>query len=139
MPLSSQHVGPAGLTGWPFRPGDALPTEHLAEIEATVRDMETAAANGRTFTDVDEKFHYQLFEPLGNELLSNLMSVFWKVYRQIHQELGGDPLVNLVENAAVHRGIVEAVNAGDKELASERLRRHFDGIRAQLAKLRDAS
>ncbi|MBD8045407.1 FadR family transcriptional regulator [Arthrobacter sp. Sa2BUA2] len=124
----------AGLIGEAM---DLWTPEHLAEIEETVRAMETAAASGKTFTEVDEKFHYQLFEPLGNELLSNLMSVFWKVYRQIHHELGGEQ-VNLMENAAVHRGIVEAVKAGDKELAAERLRRHFDGIRAQLAKLRDA-
>ena len=125
----------AGLIGEAM---DLWTPEHLAEIEATVQEMEAAAAAGSTFTEVDERFHYQLFEPLGNELLSNLMSVFWQVYSKIHLELGGDPLVNLVENAAVHRGILEAVKAGDKELASERLRRHFDGIRTQLAKLRDA-
>ncbi|MCC9195180.1 FCD domain-containing protein [Arthrobacter sp. zg-Y916] len=122
----------AGLIGEAM---DLWTPEHLAEIEATVQEMEAAAAAGNSFAEVDEKFHYQLFEPLGNELLSNLMSVFWKVYSKIHLELGGDPLVNLMENAAVHRGILEAVKSGDKELASERLRRHFDGIREQLAKL----
>lgn len=111
---------------------------HLADIEATVEQMEALAERGESFTEVDERFHYQLFEPLGNELLSNLMSVFWKVYRKIHIELGGDPLVNLRETAAIHRGIFEAVKSGDKELASERLRRHFDGIRKELDKLRDA-
>ncbi|USQ57564.1 FCD domain-containing protein [Arthrobacter caoxuetaonis] len=122
----------AGLIGEAM---DLWTPEHLAEIEATVQEMEAEAAAGNSFIEVDEKFHYQLFEPLGNELLSNLMSVFWKVYSKIHLELGGDPLVNLMENAAVHRGILEAVKSGDKELASERLRRHFDGIREQLAKL----
>ncbi|MCQ2002169.1 FadR family transcriptional regulator [Arthrobacter zhaoxinii] len=118
---------------------DLSTPDHLAEIEATVQQMETLAAEGEVFTEVDEAFHYQLFEPLGNELLSNLMSVFWKVYRKIHAELGGDPLINLTETAAVHRGIFEAVKDGDKELAAERLRRHFDGIRGELAKLQDAS
>ncbi|CEA06886.1 HTH-type transcriptional regulator LutR [Arthrobacter saudimassiliensis] len=117
---------------------DLSSDEHLAEIEATVEQMEALAERGESFTEVDERFHYQLFEPLGNELLSNLMSVFWKVYRKIHIELGGDPLINLRETAAVHRGIFEAVRSGDKELASERLRRHFDGIRKELDKLRDA-
>ena len=126
----------AGLIGEAM---DLSTPEHLAEIEATVQRMEAAAARGEAFTEVDETFHYQLFEPLGNELLSNLMSVFWKVYGKIHSELGVDLRINLVETAAVHRAIFEAVRAGDKELASERLRRHFDGIRAELAKLHDAS
>ena len=125
----------AGLVGEAM---DLSTPEHLAGIEATVRKMEELAERGEIFTEVDETFHYQLFEPLGNELLSNLMSVFWKVYGKIHSELGVDPLINLVETAAIHRNIFEAVKDGDKELASERLRRHFDGIRAELAKLPDA-
>ncbi|MCC3302738.1 FadR/GntR family transcriptional regulator [Arthrobacter sp. zg-Y895] len=125
----------AGLIGEAM---DLSTPEHLAEIEATVQRMEALADSGEGFTEVDQTFHFQLFEPLGNELLLNLMSVFWKVYRKIHLELGEDPLISLVETAAVHRGIFEAVKAGDKDLASERLRRHFDGIRAQLTKLRDA-
>ncbi len=126
----------AGLIGEAM---DLSTPEHLAEIEATVRRMEELAAEGSIFTEVDETFHYQLFEPLGNELLSNLMSVFWKVYGKIHSELRVDPLINLPETAGVHRAIFEAVRDGDKELASERLRRHFDGIRAELAKLHDAA
>ncbi|MEG9249951.1 FadR/GntR family transcriptional regulator [Arthrobacter sp. Soc17.1.1.1] len=126
----------AGLIGEAM---DLITPEHLDEIEATVRQMESLAEDGEVFTSVDEHFHFQLFEPLDNELLSNLMSVFWKVYSKIHTELGGDPLIDLVETAAIHRAIFEAVKAGDKALASERLKRHFDGIRSELSKLRDAS
>ncbi|THJ67120.1 FadR family transcriptional regulator [Arthrobacter echini] len=122
----------AGLIGEAM---DLMTPEHLGVIEASVRRMESAALRGEVFTATDEQFHYQLFEPLDNELLSNLMSVFWKVYRKIHSELVGDPFLNLVETAAMHRGIFEAVEAGDKALAATRLRCHFDGIRAELAKL----
>lgn len=125
----------AGLIGEAM---DLMTADHLADIEASVRQMEVLAARGEIFTSVDEQFHYQLFEPLNNELLSNLMSVFWKVYSKIHTELGGDPLIDLVETAAIHRGIFEAVKDNDKAKASERLKRHFDGIRAELVKLKDA-
>lgn len=113
---------------------DVMTAEHLDIIDATVKKMEAAAERGEGFTEIDEEFHRQLFEPLSNELLSNLMSVFWKVYRKIHAELGGDP-VDLKETAAIHRDIFAAVQAGDKALASERLKRHFDGIRRELGKL----
>lgn len=126
----------AGLIGEAM---ELMRPNHLDDIEATVRQMEALAEGGEVLTAIDEQFHYQLFEPLNNELLSNLMSVFWKVYSKIHAELGGDPLVDLIETAAIHRGIFEAVKANDKAQASERLKRHFDGIRAKLAKLRNAS
>ena len=59
------------------------------------------------------------------------MDVFWKVYRQIHQALGSGP-VDLPELARVHWEIYEAVADKNKTLASERLQRHFDGIRQKL-------
>ncbi len=124
----------AGLIGEAM---DLMTGEHLVEIETTVRRMESAAQRGAIFTALDEQFHHQLFEPLDNELLSNLMSVFWKVYRKIHSELVEDPVLDLAETAALHRRIFEAVRAGDKTLAAARLRCHFDGIRAELKKLRD--
>lgn len=113
---------------------DVSTPEHLDQVEEVVGRMEAAAVRGENFTEIDEEFHRLLFEPLKNELLSNLMSVFWKVYRKLHAEIGGDP-VDLVETAAIHRHIFDAVKTGDKALASERLKRHFDGIRAGIAKL----
>ena len=45
---------------------------------------------------------------------------------------------NLIETAAMHRSIFEAVRDGDKAAASELLNRHFDGIRRRLAEYRHA-
>lgn len=117
--------------------GDAMDVttpEHLAEIERTVQRMEAAAKRGKGFPEIDAEFHRLLFAPLENELLSNLMAIFWKVYSKIHTELGGEP-GDLMETASIHRDILDAVRAGDKALASERLKRHFDGIREEIAKL----
>ncbi|MBP2412130.1 DNA-binding FadR family transcriptional regulator [Arthrobacter stackebrandtii] len=105
--------------------------EHLVEIEAAVVKMETLAASGEQFSEADAEFHRLLFEPLGNDLLMNLMSVFWKVYRKIHVEIGTDS-VNLVNTAAEHRDIYNAVSAKDAAAAAELLSRHFDGIRTKI-------
>ncbi|WP_442864765.1 FadR/GntR family transcriptional regulator [Arthrobacter sp. HY1533] len=105
--------------------------EHLALIEGAVVKMEELAARGEAFAEADAEFHRLLFEPLGNDLLMNLMSVFWKVYRKIHVEIGTGG-TDLVGTAAQHRDIYTAVAAQDAATASELLNRHFDGIRAKI-------
>jgi DNA-binding FadR family transcriptional regulator len=111
---------------------EAMTPDQLARIEDAVRTMEERAARGEEFSEADARFHSLLFEPLGNGLLLNLLEVFWKVYRKIHAEV--DPgASDFVEIAAMHRKIFDAIAAGDKAAASERLNRHFDGIRRVLS------
>jgi DNA-binding FadR family transcriptional regulator len=110
---------------------DLMTRKHLDDIRGTLERMEAAAAAGEPLAELDAEFHRSLYAPLNNELLINLMDVFWNVYRQIHQALGSGP-VNLPDQARVHREIYEAVASKNKTLASERLQRHFDGIRQKL-------
>jgi DNA-binding FadR family transcriptional regulator len=111
---------------------EVMGPDQLGVIESAVREMEQRAARGEEFSEADARFHRLLFEPLGNHLLLNLMDVFWKVYRKIHLEVSTGN-ADLVETAAMHRGIYEAVASGDRPAASERLNRHFDGIRRLIA------
>ncbi len=111
---------------------DVMTPEQLASIEESVKQMEDLAAAGENFVAADAEFHRRLFEPLNNELLINLMGVFWKVYRKIHVEIGAGN-EDLVKTAAIHRNIYAAVAAGDKVLAAELLNRHFDGIRRRIS------
>ena len=82
--------------------------------------------------EAEAEFHRRLFEPLENELLISLLGVFWTVYRRIHVELGGTDTVDLVADAAIHRGIYEAVAAADTALAAARLNSHFGGMRRRI-------
>jgi DNA-binding FadR family transcriptional regulator len=107
---------------------DTMTSRQLAAIEESVVRMEELAAAGEAFVEADAEFHRRLFAPLNNELLINLLGVFWKVYRQIHIEIAAGT-EDLLETAAIHRDIYDAVAAGDKVLAAERLNRHFDGVR----------
>lgn len=113
---------------------DAMSTEQLASIGEAVVRMETLAAQGENFTEADAEFHSRLFEPLANDLLYNLMGVFWKVYRKIHVEIGAES-DDLMATAAIHREIYKAVRAKDKPLAAELLNRHFDGIRNRISEV----
>ena len=105
--------------------------EHLVLIEAAVVKMEELAERGEGFAEADAEFHRLLFEPLGNDLLMNLMSVFWKVYRKIHLQLGTGG-TDLMHTASEHRSIYEAVAARDTAKAAELLNSHFAGIRAKI-------
>jgi DNA-binding FadR family transcriptional regulator len=121
----------AGLIGGAI---EKITPEQLAALEESVRRMEALAGAGEHFLEADAEFHRRLFEPLDNGLLISLLGVFWTVYRRIHVELGGTDAVDLVEGAAMHRGIYEAVAAADKALATERLNSHFDGIRRRITR-----
>jgi len=110
---------------------DLLTDEHLADLRATMEAMQDAAGKGELLVHQDAEFHRRLYAPLNNDLLINLMDVFWQVYRQIHEALGSGP-VNLEEQVQIHWDIYDAVANRDKALASERLQRHFDGIRRKL-------
>jgi DNA-binding FadR family transcriptional regulator len=121
----------AGLIGASM---DQMTPKQLASVEESVRRMESMAGSGEHFPEADAEFHRRLFEPLDNQILTRLMAVFWTVYRRIHIELGGTDASGLVEAAALHRGIYEAVAAADKALAAERLNSHFDGIRGQITR-----
>ncbi|MBS1674552.1 MAG: FadR family transcriptional regulator [Actinobacteria bacterium] len=142
--LSLQHGGREALelvdvrqaleTGLIGLAVDAMTPAYLSTLEERVTEMEQAAIAGRHFIDEDQDFHRLLYVPLQNELLSSLLEVFWNVYRQIHEEAGIEAH-SLTENAHAHRLILDALRAGDKTLAAERLNEHFRGIREHLAAL----
>lgn len=125
-----------GLIGQAIR---VVSEEHLQALEATVIRMEQSAQEGDMFADADRDFHRILFEPLNNTLLSNLLGVFWEVYHSIHDVIGEEQPDNptLVETAAAHRAIFDAVRAKDIDAARLLLADHFQGIRQLLAVMRD--
>ncbi|WP_404291267.1 FadR/GntR family transcriptional regulator [Glutamicibacter arilaitensis] len=115
----------------------AVTEEHLLALEAAVVRMEQSAVEGDMFTDADRDFHRVLFEPLNNTLLTNLLGVFWEVYHSIHDVIGqAEPdKPTLLETAAAHRVILEAVRAKDIDQARVLLGEHFQGIRQLLARM----
>ena len=118
---------------------ELMTPEQLAAVEDSVLRMEELAGAGVNFVEADAEFHRLLFEPLNNVLLVNLLGVFWQVYRRLHLELGaaepgGTEGLDLLETAALHRGIYDAVASGDKALAAQRINGHFDGIRLRISR-----
>lgn len=112
----------------------ATTPEQLARLAEAVEHLEELEDAGAHAAAADAEFHRRLFEPLGNELLLQLLGVFWKVYRRIQVE-AGPATQGATPGAALHRGIYDAVAAGDAETAGRLLTAHFDGLRNRLAEL----
>lgn len=100
--------------------------DDLDELDALVDRMERLA--GRELADADKDFHLRLFRPLGNELLTHLIEIFWVLSDRLRGSGLGAPAASHV--AAIHRAIVTALRKG--EGAREAMSAHFDDIRARL-------
>ena len=83
--------------------------------------------------EADRAFHALLYESLGNELVLQLIDLFWQVYHEVEPMLG-EPQVRNEEIAANHRRIVEALREHNPQGAQEAMLRHFRDVKARIAK-----
>ncbi len=109
--------------------------QQLAKVKAALDAMETSVHNGSWLAESDQNFHAAIFEPLGNELLSRLLDVFWQVYNTIAGMLDTVAPLDDTETCTLldaHRKLYEAIAAHDETAAIQLMREHFVGIRARL-------
>lgn len=103
----------------------------IARLAACVDNMVSSIGNDTDFLNADRAFHEQLYAPLGNQLMGQLLGAFWDVYHDLSHELGPfeiDPM-EIVES---HRAIYRAVADRDEPRATAAVREHFRGIRERL-------
>lgn len=117
--LESALIGPAI---------DAMSEADRQALVQCVEGMEQATHDGTKSAELDHEFHRLLFGPLSNDLLMRLLEVFWSVYDRIRESVEHSTPVAR-HNAQVHHQILDAVLAGEKELASQLLSSHFDALR----------
>lgn len=98
----------------------------LAALDALVTAM-------KTDLEADRAFHALLYENCGNELVLQLIDLFWQVYHQVEPLLGapGGDMEDVVVN---HRRIVDALRAQDPAAAQEAMSRHFTDVKSRIAK-----
>jgi DNA-binding FadR family transcriptional regulator len=105
-----------------------LNQEDLDALEASVTEMEQLAAAGQEFDAPDRAFHMRLFSSkVQNRLFSRVMELFWAFYPQLAAPAWRTERAVLVEDAARHRLILEALCAGDTGLAVQRLMDSLQG------------
>jgi DNA-binding FadR family transcriptional regulator len=99
--------------------------EDLEVLEKVTDEMNRLANVGRPFVEQDHLFHATLFSRVPNELFSKLMDLFWNLSRQLVR--ASIPQEDLVVSARNHRLVLEAIYAGDVNLARQRLSESFGG------------
>ncbi|MEU6646061.1 FCD domain-containing protein [Saccharomonospora sp. NPDC046836] len=126
--LEVREVLETGLVGRVLAAYDRL---DFATLEDAAAEMEREAAQGRYAPAQDWRFHEALYRPLGNELVLDLLQVFWKVFNALDPQLprvDDTPAVT----AQWHRAILEALRARDETALRAAVDEHFRGIRARL-------
>jgi DNA-binding FadR family transcriptional regulator len=103
----------------------------LAKLAKRLDELAACAGQGTAGDDADRAFHEQLYAPLNNQLMSQLLRVFWDVYHDLSAELPpGDIKAKSILDG--HREIYEAVAARDGARAAVAIHGHFRGIRERV-------
>ena len=98
----------------------------IEKLEGILEEWQTRVTEGETaFSDLDSAFHRTLLQPLENEMLLRLSTVFWsfsdklRESRRVQHFPSGDKIV------ADHRAILDAIKGQDIELAQASLRQSY--------------
>jgi len=102
-----------------------LTPDHEAAIEAAHRGCETPAREGDSerYYEVNRQFHEAIYRASRNEFLAEQALALHKrlsAYRRIQLRARN----RLVQSLQEHAGILEAIRAGDEQLAATRLHDH---------------
>ncbi|TWE22768.1 FadR/GntR family transcriptional regulator [Prauserella muralis] len=126
--LEVREVLETGLVGRVLAAYDRI---DLAALEDAVSAMERQARQGRYAPEQDWRFHETLYRPLGNDLVLDLLQVFWKVFHALDAQL---PRADDTPEATAswHRAILEALRARDEAAVRSAMNEHFRGIRARV-------
>lgn len=101
--------------------------EHLASI---VDAMEDKAAHNESIRKEDLEFHRALYEPLGNQLIIDLLGVFWRTFADVDKELPA-PTYSLATAASWHRELLNSIRDISAADFTRNMKTHFTGIRTR--------
>ncbi|GAA1597614.1 FadR/GntR family transcriptional regulator [Kribbella sancticallisti] len=82
--------------------------------------------------EADRAFHALLYEDCDNELVLQLIDLFWDTYHQVEHFLGAP--ADKKDVVANHQRIVTALRERDPDAAREAMRRHFLDVRLRIAR-----
>jgi DNA-binding FadR family transcriptional regulator len=117
---------------------EILETALIAQVTHTTSPTRLDALRAlvtamQTDKEADRAFHTLLYESCGNDLVLQLINLFWQVYHQI-EPLLGTPQEDIALIVANHRRIVDALAAHDAVAAQEAMARHFRDVKERIAR-----
>jgi GntR family transcriptional repressor for pyruvate dehydrogenase complex len=101
--------------------------EEIARLEEALVLQEQAIARGETGTEVDREFHYLMAEATKNKVLLRLTDYMRELLaesREKYLQVEGRPEKSITR----HRQVLEAIKAGDAELAARVMLNHVREI-----------
>nr|BFE56058.1 FadR/GntR family transcriptional regulator [Dactylosporangium thailandense] len=115
---------------------ELLETGLIGSVAGTVSEARFAALNALVSgmahdPAADRAFHALLYEGCGNELVLQLIGMFWDVYHEV-QGLLAPPEDRIAQTVANHRRIVDALRDRDPEAAREAMRLHFRDVKQRI-------
>jgi DNA-binding GntR family transcriptional regulator len=116
-----------------------LPLDDHAALTENLSRQDAAAADGRTddFFDLDEEFHHTLLRIAGHETA-------WSTVTSAKAHLDRARRMSLVDTrpldtlVAQHRSVADALAAGQRDVAVERLRTHLRAVFEDVETIRAA-
>ncbi|HTJ38758.1 MAG TPA: FadR/GntR family transcriptional regulator [Dactylosporangium sp.] len=110
----------------------------IGDVVGTVSEARFAAldalVNGMAHDPgADRAFHALLYEGCGNELVLQLIGMFWDVYHEVGGVLA-PPEDHTAQTVANHRRIVDALRSRDRDAAREAMRLHFRDVKQRIAR-----
>ena len=113
-------------TGLMPRVTELATAAQIDQLGKLVRQMEASADCGEPFPEADRAFHEELYRPLGNKLVIQLLQAFWDIFYAVGQESSRRTIL-LRETAEEHRAILTAIAAGHGQDAAAAMSAHFAG------------
>ncbi|WP_238012903.1 FadR/GntR family transcriptional regulator [Dactylosporangium sp. AC04546] len=115
---------------------ELLETGLIGDVVGTVSDARFAALDALVSAmahdaGADRAFHALLYEGCGNELVLQLIALFWDVYHEVDGQLA-PPAGRSAQVIANHRRIVDALRARDRGAAREAMRLHFHDVKQRI-------
>lgn len=108
-----------------------LTAQDLAELDEILMRMGEKVDQGKPFVEEDMAFHQCLFRHTDNQLLKQLLYVFWRLFSEALPE----SLQVSEHNDAVlerHRRLRQAVGDKDRQRAVRLLQSHFNDVKQRL-------
>jgi len=109
---------------------DEISDERIKKLEKTLKEMEKAFNNRdqMAYANADEKFHRILLEPIKNNLLKELISIFWKTLRKAEQftDISGD---NFEKNYRRHENIFNALKERNFDKLYDLVEIHYEHVK----------
>lgn len=110
---------------------DSETVQLLQDVVSRMRRKLGDGCSADELLEDDVEFHRILYRNVRNSLLHKLLGIFWNVQKRLRLELQAveETPQDLADMVRRHEALVEAVAAGDLELARRRLKEHFEGVR----------